>query len=433
MPVHGIWAAGAGSAWAVGPGGQALRLSGGSWSPAVMPGATVHMRAVAGSAAGRVFAVGDSGYVALTEEGAWKADLSNDPKSRDLLALWVLGDKEAWALGAAGALVHFTGGKWNIKDIDGTYMKTATFFGVWGGKNQGGDLLAWAVGPAGAGLRFEGGKWLDRRAETTADLEDVTALPDGRLVACGGGGLLLVAADGKAEFADLGVEVTAVTLHAVAAEGSAGFAAVGEGGVVVRVGAATTVEQIPGAKDLHGVALAGPALVAVGAKGQAFARAGSSFVPEKTGTGFSLLGLDADDKGVAFAVGEYGTTLRRSSDGTWTKEKSGETEHLHDVLAWGDGEAVAVGEGGVVILRSGGTWKRVHQSPGLYLYGVERLADGRILAVGWAGALVLGQGESWQRLESGVANVLLSLATSAKGTVAVGKKGGIYQVTEKLP
>jgi hypothetical protein len=62
-----------------------------------------------------------------------------------------------------------------------------------------------------------------------------------------------------------------------------------------------------------------------------------------------------------------------------------------------------------------------------------RKADGTLIAVGWAGTLVVGKaGGGFSQIDSGVANVLRALTATAKGTVAVGQKGGVFDVQEVL-
>ncbi len=437
IALHGIWALNAGNAWAVGVQGQALRLSGGTWSTTSMPSAGPTIRVIGGSPKGRLFAAGDGGWLALTDGSTWKTDLSNDPKSRDLLGLWAVSDKDVWAVGLDGALVHFDGSKWNVRDIDGTYMKTGSFHGIWGTKTDDDTMVGYAVGDNGAGLRYADGKWLDREAETTADLLAVRALPDGRLVACGQSGLLLAAKDANSPFLGLAAPVDAADLHGVAGDGEGGHWVVGDGGVVMHSaadGKPTTLNPPAAAgANLRGVArLSDGKMLFVGDGGTVVVGDGDGFAAETTGKQIDLYAAAAagDD---AWAVGDLGAIFHRDKDGAWSKEPTGETGLLHDIVAWGDGSAAAAGEGGLVLVRSGGSWQKAFESPGLFLYGITRLKDGRLLAVGWAGALVIGEGASFKKLDSKLPNVLQGVAATATGTIAVGKKGGIYQVAEKLP
>ncbi|MCO4759950.1 MAG: hypothetical protein KC502_00470 [Myxococcales bacterium] len=437
LKIRSIRAVDAGTAWAVGDKGQALRLSGGSWSSVPLPKANADLHGLDVSAGGRVFTVGDGGYVAATESKLWKDGLTNDPKSRDLYGIWTMGDKEAWAVGKSGALVHHIGTKWNITDIDGTYMKTGTFRAVWGMPKSGDTAAyAFAVGDNGVGLRFDGDsqKWLDYRAETKAHLNQVTTLPDGRLVVAGNAGLLLEATTATADMVDLGAAVTGTHLRGVAPDGAKGFWAVGDGGVTVHVtdtGAQTVVVAEGAAgQRLSGVALAGKDVVAVGHGGIALRWDDGQWKEETTGVQFNLTAIAAHGD-TAWAVGEFGTVVRRDKGGKWSKEATAESFNLHRVVAWDKG-AVAVGDNGLVLARKDGKWTKVFESPGLFLYGVARRDNGTIIGVGWKGTLVVGADDDWKVVDSGLPNVLLDVATSGKDAVAIGHNGGVYQIDASL-
>ena len=436
IEIHGIWAEGAGIVWAVGASGQALKLSGGSWSTTTMLGAGNRILNGIDGFKGRMYAVGDEGYVAATDPDlkSWNKEETNDPPpERDLRGVWAVSDKEAWAIGVKGALMHKTGKNWNRTDIDGAYMKTRSFNHVWG--VGGSDGPAWAVGDGGAGLLFSEGQWLDYKAETTAHLMSIAALDDGRLVACGNSGLLLVAADAKSEFVDLGAPVTATDLLDVASDGKGGLIAVGKGGVVIAVTAdgamSASVPAASGGKNLTGVALVGGKPLAVGMGGLAMILDGGAWQAETTGVQWNWRAIGSAG-GEAWVVGDNGQIRMRDASGKWSEDKSGTLLPLNRVVAWGKGEAAAVGDNGLLLIRSGGKWKSAFQEAALFLYGVTRRDDGTVIAVGWGGTLVVGQGETFKKVESGLFNVLRDIAWTPAGTVAVGYKGGVYQVAEKL-
>ena len=438
--IHGIYAESVGIIWGVGASGQAVKLSGGSWSSTTMPKAGNRTLAAITGVGSRKFVVGEEGYVASTdlETKVWQRELSNDPPpERDLRGVWAVSAKEAWAVGFKGALLHKIGKSWQRTDIDGTYMKTKSFNDVWG--LSGDNPFAYAVGEKGAGLRFDGSKWLDYRAETAAHLNAITALDKGRIAACGNAGLLLVAADAKSDFVDLGAAVTGADLFDVTSDGKGGLVAVGKGGVVVHAsgldGQATvdvSMPQLAGGLDLRGVTLLGSEkILAVGQSGIALVWDGKTWSKEKTGTEYNLRSVSASGK-KAWAVGEHGVIRTRAADGTWSGEPSGVLLTLNRVLAWSDSEAVIVGDNARILSRNGGTWKSVFEESALFLYGVTRRADGTLIAVGWSGTLVVGKNGVFKKIKSGLVNVLQDVASTAEGTVAVGYKGGIYQVSEKL-
>ncbi len=383
----------------------------------------------------RMYAVGEGGYVAATDpdDKTWQKEESNDPPpERDLRGVWAVSAKEAWAIGVKGALMHKTGKSWGRTDIDGAYMKTRTFNDIWGLSKQG---PGWAVGDGGAGLLFKEGKWLDYKAETTAHLTAVVALKDGRIAACGKSGLLLIAKDADSPFVDVGAPVTATDLNDVADDGKGGVIAVGKGGLVVHIdseGAVTTsVPKASAGKELTGVTLVEGVPLAVGLQGVVMRKDGDDWQAEVTGAQWNWRSV-ASTSGKAWAVGDNGQIRMRDASGKWSEEKSGTFTPLRRVIAWGDAEAAAVGDNGVVLLRSKGAWKSVFEFGGLFLYGVTRRADGTIIAVGFGGNLIVGKDGTFKKVETGLYNILSDIASTKDGTVAVGFKGGVYQVAENL-
>lgn len=445
LNLRSLWASDNGLVWAVGDQGQALKRTGGVWTGTAIPKATKTLRAVTGSPEGRFFAAGEGGFLGVNSGGVWESTASNDNDNRDLLAVWAPSDTVAWALGRKGALLKFTpkNKKWELAEIAGNFMKLATFAAVWGQAPKGGAAVAFAVGPDGAGLRYQGDKWLDWKMETDSELRAVAAAVDGGLYAVGSGGLFLHAADAQASFFDLAAPVTGTDLNDVATVGNGAWA-VGAGGIAVfRPGPTAAagsflVEQAAG-QTLRAVALVGSApageLVAVGDGGVAVVRpvGGGAWQAQVTGTQLPLHGVAAAG-GVAYAVGDVGTILRRDASGKWQGEDAGEIVGLRRVVAWSADEALAVGEHGAMLVRQGGKWQRVFEAPGFNLFGATRKADGTLIAVGYSGAVVVGKvGGKFKQVDSQVKSMLFGVAATAKGTVVVGQKGGVFALAENLP
>jgi hypothetical protein len=450
--LQAIWAINASKVWAVGEQGRAISLSGGSWSESDMPGAASRtVRAVVGSMDGRMFACGDGGYLAATDETAtWQQTLANDGDNpRDLKGLWARDGTEAWAIGSSGALLHFVGKKWQIDSIAGTYMKTASFSAMFGSNDSNGQPFGFAFGIGGAGLMFSAGqpdnsdpnlqddRWLDFRAETVADLKSIQSGSDGSLITCGTSGVALIANDSQAPFYDLAAPVTGADISdCVLRDGEAWL--VGPSGVILHhSGGVWSVDKPANAKTLSGIARLGSDLLVVGDGGLALHKVGDgAWQAEATGVQFKLRSV-ATAGDVAYAVGELGTVLRRDAAGTWSKETTGNLGQFARVVAWGDGEAAAVTEEGALLVRSAGasgTWKQLSETPGQLLYGIARRTDGLLLAVGYAGTLVSGQpaGPFTNHVKN-VPNLLSGVACSANGCVVVGQKGGIFQLAEAIP
>lgn len=443
---------GPGQAWALGSQGQALRYAGGSWSVTAVPKASGALRTIAAAPSGKLFAAGDDGFLAATQNASWTATLANDPQNRTLRALFARTDGDAWALGDAGALLHWTQGKWQLEQIAGTYFKTRSFHAAWG-MDAPEAPFALAVGDGGAGLRLQANEWQDFRIEVGAALNQVVAQPDGGLLACGEAGVLLRASGANAPFADLAAPVTAADLLDCAAAAddviAVGHSAPDPEGLqaltpVVAFKAAGGW-QVAGATQLGsgigaaatGAARMGSGWLVVGEGGGAVLRdAAGTFSPELTANQIPLSSVAVDADGAAYAVGLAGTVLRRAPGGGWSREQlpGGDATDLFRVVAWGSGEAMAVGDAGTIWLRSSaGDWQKAWESPATALYGATRRSDGTLIAVGWAGALIMGQPGALQRIETAQPSVLRGVAVVPSGTVAVGMKGAVYRFAESLP
>ncbi len=452
LNIQAIWANNASQVWAVGDQGRALRLSGGLWAETDMPGASSRtLRAVVGSTDGRMFACGDGGYLAATDETAtWEQTLANDGDNpRDLHGLWARSSTDAWAIGSSGALLHFIGKKWQVDSIAGTYMKTSSFTGLFGANDSNGQPFGLAVGLGGAGLVFSAGqpdnsdpllqddRWLDFRAETVADLKSVQVGSDGSLITCGTSGVVLTAKDSQSAFYDLAAPVTGADIADCALRNGEAWL-VGPSGAILHNGGGTwTIDKPANTKKLSGIAALGADLLVVGDGGIVLHKvADGAWQAESTGVQFKLRSV-ATAGDVAYVVGELGTVLRRDAAGTWTKETTGNLGQFARVTAWGDGEAAAVTEEGALLIRSAGatgTWKQMSETPGQLLYGIAQRADGVLIAVGYAGTLVTGQSSGpFTNHPKNVPNLLSGIACTANGCVVVGQKGGIFQLAEAIP
>ena len=99
-----------------------------------------------------------------------------------ILALWASGPKDIWAVGRAGTLLHFTGGRWEVVASD----TTDTLFAVWGS----GPSDVWAVGPNGTVLAYDGVNWKRVESGLQGWLDAVWVSRDGVVWVGGSDGLL---------------------------------------------------------------------------------------------------------------------------------------------------------------------------------------------------------------------------------------------------
>src|SRR5262249_49294813 len=122
---------------------------------------------------------------------------------------------------------------------------------------------------------------------------------------------------------------------------------------------------------------------------------GTSFVAEQSGTTEDLNGIFVDrELGTMtlsiYVVGNNGTILHSSGDGTWTPETSGTTQQLRGVFGTLRSSIYAVGEAGTILHSAGdGTWTSETSGTTQTLRGGLRL----IIGAGFS-SFVVGDGGS---------------------------------------
>ncbi|MGH7529235.1 MAG: hypothetical protein ACREMN_02540 [Gemmatimonadales bacterium] len=124
---------------------------------AVQNSGTVHdLRAVWGSAANDVFAVGGGGTILHYDGIAWTAHASGT--SADLWDVWGISPTNVFAVGRTGML-HFDGATWRPQDG----VPQATLFGIWGDSTGAVFAVGQTAIAAALVLRYNGTVW---RADT---------------------------------------------------------------------------------------------------------------------------------------------------------------------------------------------------------------------------------------------------------------------------
>lgn len=142
-----------------------------------------------------------------------------------------------------------------------------------------------------------------------------------------------------------------------------------------------------------------------------------------------LLAVDVNRRGIAYAVGAFGTILRSDDWGkSWTAQsvdwagftQDGAEPHLYDVHVAEDGTATVVGEFELVLRSNvaGGAWKALHKGE-RSLFGLSVGEGGRLLAVGQSGAFIASSdgGTTWLTAATGTGAILTSVHVTHGGTV----------------
>lgn len=180
----------------------------------------------------------------------------------------------------------------------------------------------------------------------------------------------------------------------------------------------------------------------VGDKGNIFTSEDlKSWTKRASGTDKNLNGVDHNDSTPMFvAVGDAGTIL--TSDGTsttekpmtWTARSSNTGEDLVALAEKSNGQFVAVGEKGTIVLSNdnGSTWSVQASNTSKDLYSVVSTAAGYI-AVGAEGTLLTStDGAKWTAQNTGTTKTLYNIALFSGRYVAVGEGGTIITSTDAI-
>lgn len=172
---------GPGQVFAVGSGGNALRLSGGTWIYENV-GQSESLRGIWGATSNDVYAVGDGGRITRFDGSGWM-DQGSGTTNR-LRAVWGTGSQDLWAVGDNGTVMRNDGTGWSSFWQLGTLPLT----GVWGPDPT--DVFA--TGFNGAVHRFNGTDWDPARLDDVDRKLNAIHGAGGAVFAVGPGGSIWV-------------------------------------------------------------------------------------------------------------------------------------------------------------------------------------------------------------------------------------------------
>ncbi|MCP4691612.1 MAG: hypothetical protein GY859_26435 [Desulfobacterales bacterium] len=310
----------------------------------------------------------------------WNVQWQNPlPTGNVLTAAWVEAPGSFYAVGEAGAIIHFAGESAypmksgtvkNLRDISGRIM----------GGHAGPELFV--AGESGRILYYnvdDGEKWSVMDSGVTEDLNGIWAAPDGTNVF-----------------------------------------AVGNAGTTLRYdGERWTGKTFKSGQPLYDVAgLSNKNLFAVGAGGAILHYNGKTWASMASGVSEDLMGVWASESDV-FAAGVGGVILHY--DGTdWTIMEGDATENLSGVWGGADSNVYAVGANGAVQRWDGSVWRREASGSTEQLLGVSGFSDAYVVAVGRGGSILSDAGEGWTQLSRGVHDILEGVWASEAGLFVVG-------------
>ncbi len=401
---------------------------------------------------GALVVVGDEGAIFSYDEGQWRRQAS--PVPLPLHALWGQSREELYAVGWMGTVLRFDGDTWHLLrgckvDKAGKYAamnENIPLFDITG--DAAGQL--WAVGDRGTILHYDGEDWRAEESGCAAHLRAITPLGDGRLLAAGGDGTLLVR-DEEGSWGKLDCPVRsnfqavlALAPDKVLLAGGRYFADANgfRGDLLLLEDSAIQPVPLTGeVSRFRSLAAYRDGALAVGDRGQIHWIQDQHVTRLESGTIHDLLGILPLATGEALAVGDFGTLLTAAPDfhealaspatvtgsrPDWEPLESGTDRQLWG--AWADpdqGRIYACGEEGLVLVQEEGRWEALPKLGDLGLRALCADGAGGLYAAGQLGEIHHFDGQRWRKhFDLHVDVTILALWSDASGRVfAVGDEG----------
>lgn len=229
--------------------------------------------------------------------------------SKYLLSVWGSSERDLWAVGSGGVIMHYEGITWK-KVPSGV---TDDLYGVWGS----GPRDVWAVGESGAILHYDGTAWTAQRAARRSPL------------------------------------------HSVWGSGPQDVWIVGDQGTILHFQGLAGSDWIETPSRTQSLLLSvwgtgAETTWAVGVQGVILRREGGTWVRVQSGTTESLFALTGTRPDALWAVGEHGVVSHYDGQ-QWTAATTPTDKTLFG--AWSVGTQVwAAGAGGALVSWDGRTW-----------------------------------------------------------------------------
>lgn len=341
------------------------------------------------------------------------------PPDRRLYGVWAEGPGSIYVVGREGGLWRWDGARWR----GGTgHGEGKDLHGIWGMNCPCGRREVMAVGEGGVALRWDGVRWARLISGTKEDLLSVWGDGPDRFYAVGRKGVALRWDGGRWHRVPTG---TTMDLY--------GVRGIGTGGQLVMVGSGFTALLFE--RDAGG-ALVGPPRV-LGPPPERLQR--RSRVPALFSASGSATDLYAAGDGELWRwdgrrwdevpLAPLGGSLRAVTGGgadvlavgwraavrfdgkSWTRlPRETRQRTLHGIAGLGPGQAVAVGEDGLVLRWGEGGWRRLGGPPAeeepwhfhaAWAPAGKPGAEGPVLVAGEEGEVWQGGSAGWQRLRAG--------------------------------
>ncbi len=364
--------------------------------PSVREGTSI-LRAVWGSSEKDVFAVGWDGMILHYDGNRWQAMDSGTGEA--LRHVWGYDAGTVFAVGgdtSGPVIVRYDGTAWNL-----VYTRPAGLLnGVWGISPDN----IWAVGKfdttRGMILHWDGAEWKETGPPNLSELYGIWGTSAEDIFVSGTKGQILHW-DGQT-WSEMTSDTTA-TLRSVWGSGKNDVFAVGLNTILHYNGTVWSSMKEGSGRNLYNIWGTGPDNVyTTGNKGLILHYDGRQWQEEASGTEHGLWGIRGCSENNVFVSGEKGVVLHNDGTG-WKTLKEADIQYngIWSFSSENAAEAVAVGEAGSILHYDGSEWKE--KGKGLYpnLNGVWGRSPWEIYAVGNEGTLLHFNGVKWHRQDSG--------------------------------
>ncbi len=386
-------------------------------------GSNAPLRAISCSSTSECYAVGDSGLIATTTDGAtWRTDFANS--TANLSSVNCPSAGTCYASANDETILHTAdyGADWDIQ------MGSRNFSSV----SCPSAAACFAAAASGVSkTTTSGAAWtVERPTGTTAPITALSCFGFSNCVAAAQH-TVLVSHDGGNTWTQH-VLGTTDQVDSVSCPSANTCYGVGWPGAIYKTidGGSTWVLQTSGFYGSDNVLTSVSCpdttdCVAVGIGGLAFSTSnGSAWVQESTNTPNSLFGVSCATTSACVATGSGGVVTVRSS-GTWTVHSSGTLQNLDAVKCATLSICYAVGRSGTVLTSAtgGATWTAKTSGTTNNLLGIDCSQPTRCIAGGVGGtAIITTDGSTWVPLNMPTPNAFIAI--QFKDTVHVWMAGG---------
>lgn len=380
---------------------------------------------------GRLFAVGDGGTILWNTGAGWGP--MESPTEYHLYAVFGLAGDDMWAGGRYGTMLHFDGEAWTAVETGIPGMEAVDIMALWG---ESGHLFA--VGTGGTILRLIGDDWEKENSNTDADLVSIWgASLINVFVGTSAGSILRNVGGAWTNTQVFGGNVAVNGLHGT---GMLHVVAGGDGGSIAVFDGDSWDPKLsndPQTRDIHGVWTyeednvwltgAGGVVIHYDGKKWNLADVKGPYYKEKGWQdlwGHVTPGGDAE----LWSCGQDGAILLHTAE-EWVDASAWPEADIHDVIGFGSGDALALGDSGFLARWDGSAWTTLESGTDRDLHGAT-VVDGAAIVAGEDGTLLQVDGAIVTPLPTGLTGDLRSVCEGGDGVLRLCGAGGLLAVQE---